>query len=56
MPNQAKTANTHQPSKRDMEELIVVNGTPEEIAAAVLRGGADRKEPTNPDSAKRSGT
>ena len=31
---------THQPTKAEMEEVIVIDGTPEEIAAAVLRGGA----------------
>ena len=36
---------THQPTKAEMEEVVVIDGTPEEIAAAVLRGGATRREP-----------
>ena len=36
---------THQPSKVEMEEVVVIDGTLEDIAAAVLRGGAPRKEP-----------
>ena len=50
MNNQTKTPNTHQPSKKEMEEVIVVDGTPEEIAATVLRGGAERKEPDRPEN------
>ena len=38
-------AASHQPSKAEMEEAIVIDGTPDEIAAAVLRGGAPRREP-----------
>ena len=30
----------HQPTKADMEEVIVIPGTPDEIAAAVLSGVA----------------
>ncbi len=35
---------THQPTSAEMEEVIVIDGTPEEIAAAVLRGGAPRRQ------------
>lgn len=35
----------HQPTQAEMEEPIQVDGTPEEIAAAVLQGGATRREP-----------
>lgn len=35
----------HQPTKAEMEELVVIDGKPEEIAKAMLEGGADRKEP-----------
>ena len=38
------SAATHQPTKAEMEEVIVIDGTPEEIAAAVLRGGAPRRK------------
>ena len=38
----------HQPTKAEMEEAIAIDGTPDEIAAAVLRGGAHRKEPAEP--------
>ena len=36
---------TRQPSKEELEEVIVINGTPDQIAAAVLTGGAARREP-----------
>ncbi len=35
---------THQPTKAEMEEVVVIDGTPDEIAAAVLRGRARRGE------------
>ena len=34
---------SHQPSKAEMEEVVVIDGTPDEIAAAVLHRGAPRK-------------
>ena len=40
---------THQPTKAEMEEVVVIDGKPEEIAAAALRGGASRKEVHKPD-------
>ena len=40
---------THQPTKAEMEEVIEIDGTPEEIAASALRGGALRKEVRKPD-------
>ncbi len=46
MPQAASTdAGSHQPRKAEMEESIVIDGTPEEIAAAMLEGGAKRKKP-----------
>ena len=48
MPNSTATPATHQPTKTEMEEVIVIDGTPEEIAAAVLRGGAPRRETPRP--------
>ena len=39
------TPATHQPTKADMDEVIVIEATPDEIAAAVLKGGAERREP-----------
>lgn len=33
-----------QPSKEELEEVIVIDGTPDEIAAAVPAGGAPRGE------------
>ena len=41
---------THQPSKAEMEEVIVIDGTSDEIAAAVLSGGASREETEPPRS------
>ena len=35
---------THQPSKEKLEEVIEINATPDEIARAVLTGGAARRE------------
>ena len=50
MTKQAKRASgppaIHRPTKAEMEEVVVVGGTPDEIAAAVLRGGVPRKEAT----------
>ena len=34
----------HQPSKAELEEDVGVNATPEALAWAVTRGGAERKE------------
>ena len=52
MTKQAKRASSppaiHQPTKAEMEEVVVIDGTPNEIAAAVLHGGARRKEPVEP--------
>ena len=36
---------THQPSKEELEEVITINATPDQSAAAVLTGGAARREP-----------
>ena len=33
----------HQPKKAEMEEVVQVEGTPEQIARAVLTGGAPRR-------------
>lgn len=38
----------HQPTKSEMEEVIAIEATPDEIAAAVLQGGVPRKD-QNPD-------
>ena len=37
---------THQPTKAEMEEVIVIDGTPDEIAAAVVCGGASPRPKT----------
>lgn len=37
---------TRQPSKEELEEVIVIDATPDEIAAALLTGGAPRRETT----------
>ena len=47
-----KTPAAHQPTKAEMEERIVVRGTPDQIARAVLSGGAPRREPKAQASAK----
>ena len=51
-----KIAATHQPTKAEMEEVVKVGGTPDQIARAVLSGGAPRREPKaqNPGSIKQS--
>ena len=42
-------AASHQPTKAEMEEVIVIDGAPDAIAAAVLvRRRAGRREPTQP--------
>ena len=52
MTKQAKRASdppaTHQPTKAEMEEVVVIDSTPGEIAATVLHGGARKKEPSEP--------
>lgn len=40
----AKSAANHQPTKAEMDEAICIDGKPDEIAFAVLTGGAGRKE------------
>ena len=40
-----KAAATHQPTKVEMEEVVKVRGTPNQIARAVLSGGAPRRDP-----------
>ena len=39
---------THQPSKADMEEDVSINTTPEALAWAVTRGGAEKRLPRKP--------
>ena len=36
---------THQPTKEELEEVIRIDATPDQLAAAVLKGGATRQEP-----------
>ena len=38
---------TRQPSKEQLEEVIEIDATPDQIATAVLTGGARRREPTD---------
>ena len=38
---------TRQPSKEELEEVIEIDATPGQIAAAVLQGGAARREPVS---------
>ena len=41
----------YQPTKAEMDEAIAIEATPDEIAAAVLRGGVDRRDkPSKPAS------
>lgn len=42
--NARDPAVAHQPSKAELEEDVRVTTTPEALAWAVTRGGADRKE------------
>ena len=39
-----KPSNKHQPTKAEMEEVIVIPATLDEFAGAVLTGGAPRRE------------
>ena len=43
--SKADAAAVHQPSKAEMEEDVSVNATPEALAWALTRGGAERREP-----------
>ena len=38
----------HQPSKAELEEDVSINATPEVLAWAVTRGGAERRDKGNP--------
>ena len=38
---------TRQPTKAELEELIVIDATPDQIAKAVLAGGAARRVPAD---------
>ena len=40
----------HQPTKADMEEDVSVDATPDALAWAVTRGGAGRREDSEPQS------
>ena len=42
-------AAAHQPSKAELEEDVSVNATPEALAWAVTRGGAEKRFPTKTD-------
>ena len=47
MENRAKRQRdptTHQPSKAELEEDVSIDATPESLAWAVTRGGAERKD------------
>ena len=35
---------THQPSKAELEEDVSINATPEALAWAVTRGGAEQRD------------
>lgn len=47
-----KPPNVRQPTKAEMEEIIVIHATLDQLAGAVLAGGAPRREPENPAAAK----
>ena len=40
----------HQPSKAELEEDVSIDATPESLAWAVTRGGAERREPSKPQT------
>ena len=44
MPLRKDKPETHQPTQAEMEEEFEIDGTPDEIAAAVLVGGAARRD------------
>ena len=55
MKQEAKAeAAAHQPSKKELEEDVSVNATPEALAWAVTRGGADRCANTQASSRAKS--
>ena len=46
MTQEAKAdAADHQPSKAELEEGVAIDSTPEALAWAVTRGGAEKKRP-----------
>ena len=44
---QTKRPVDHQPTKAEMEEVIEIDATPEALAWAITRGGAERREPAD---------
>ena len=36
---------THQPTEEELEEVVRIDATPDQLAAAVLKGGTARQEP-----------
>jgi len=51
-----KNPAAHQPTKAEMEEVVKVRGTPDQIARAVLSGGVSRREPKAQASVSRKPT
>ena len=49
------TPATHQPTKAEMDEVIAIDATPDEIAAGVLKGGAKRREPPSKPNERAEG-
>lgn len=47
-----KPPNKHQPSKAEMDEVIVIDATLDQLAGAVLAGGAPRREREDAESAE----
>ncbi len=43
----------HQPNKAELEEDVSIDATPEALAWAVTRGGADRREDETPKTMTR---
>ena len=41
-----KPPSKHQPTKAEMEEVVAIPATLDQLAGAVLAGGAARREPT----------
>ena len=47
-----KPARKHQPTKAEMEEVIVIDATRDQLAGAVLAGGASRREHVKPTASE----
>ena len=54
MEREPPTPAAHQPSKSELEDDVSIDATPEALAWAVTRGGAERRDETKPTAGSES--